>query len=88
MRNVAVHVTIPTHLLREIDKLAGKRGRSAFFREAAENAFRIRGSNGSLAEDIRDLVTARTNLASKTRIPWSSVKVSAKKSVRKQLKAG
>ena len=76
MQMIRTQLTLPDGLLREIDALVGKTGRSAFFTEIAQNALRNR-KNGTVSEieqDLRDVITARKNLKSKVRIPWSVVK--------------
>ncbi|MBZ5602357.1 MAG: type II toxin-antitoxin system HicB family antitoxin [Acidobacteriia bacterium] len=70
MDRTRTQLTIPVRLLREIDALVGKNGRSAFFTEIAQKALERRKSS----EDEFDVITARKSLASKTRIPWSVVK--------------
>ena len=36
LKKVKAHITLPKNILETIDKLAGKRGRSKFMKEAAE----------------------------------------------------
>jgi len=40
MATVRTHITLPTKLAKEIDEIAGPRGRSAFLAELAENEVR------------------------------------------------
>jgi metal-responsive CopG/Arc/MetJ family transcriptional regulator len=49
MSMIKIAVDLPTDLLREIDKLAGKRGRNAFLVEAVRNGLARRRS--SLSSD-------------------------------------
>jgi hypothetical protein len=44
------HVILPVDLVADIDKLVGKRGRSAFLTEAAERALKIRHQRQALCE--------------------------------------
>jgi metal-responsive CopG/Arc/MetJ family transcriptional regulator len=77
MDTARTQVTLPAKLLREIDSLVGKKGRSAFFTEVAIEALRARHSNGNAtlaSEDEKDIAAARKSLRSRTRIPWSAVK--------------
>jgi metal-responsive CopG/Arc/MetJ family transcriptional regulator len=81
MDMVKTRVTLPTELLREIDLIAGKKGRSAFLTEAVSEALELRQSNGTRPnqlEDQQDIAAARKNLRARTRIPWSVVKRKSK----------
>jgi metal-responsive CopG/Arc/MetJ family transcriptional regulator len=79
MGTIRTQVTLPTNLIREIDALVGKKGRSAFIAEAAVNAIGPRRFNcAESREDMEDLLAARKSLKARTRISWSVVKRKSK----------
>jgi hypothetical protein len=48
--NKRTHVILPVKLVADIDKLVGKRGRSAFLTEAAERALKLRHQRQAFRE--------------------------------------
>ena len=79
MEMTRTQITLPNRLLRQIDALVGKSGRSAFITEITQCALRNRKDRLSLLEaDLRDTRAAQKALKSPVRIPWKLAKQNRK----------